>query len=147
MIHREISQTSGYLRPSARRKRAGKKKKKTLILTLGSPPEKGWGKKKPWAGPTPTQWTRWKRAKKKTLGSSLDLDFRTSISGPGFQDLDLKTWVSRLRQTHVTHPTVVSSFPIIFLCVHRHFSFSRHVVCASSGHRQTASSGTHRQVN
>ncbi len=71
--------TSGYPRPSARRKRV---EKKILVLTLGSPS---------------------------------DLDFRTWTSRPGFQDLGLRTWVSGLRQTHATHPTVVSSFS-------RHFS-------------------------
>ncbi len=71
-----------------------KKKKKTLVLTLGSPP-----------------------------------------------DLDFRTWVSRLKQTQQRILLSSHLFPVIFLCVHRHFSFSCHVVCASSGQRQTASSG------
>jgi hypothetical protein len=52
-------------------KRAEKKKKKTLVLTLGSPPEKG-GKEN-------------KKTLVLTLGSPPDFDFRTwtSISGPG----------------------------------------------------------------
>jgi hypothetical protein len=59
-----------------------------------------------------------------------DLGFRTSISRPGFQDSDRCTQ-RIVRLSHL--------FPVIFLCVHRHFFFSRHVVYASSGqtHRQT----------
>jgi hypothetical protein len=108
------------LRP-ARKGREKKKKKKNLVLTLGSPPEKG-GKKKTliltlgrsgtYIANPPEKGE--KKKKKKTLvltmGSSPDLDFRTWISGPGFQDLGLRTWVSRLKQTHATHPTVVSYF-------------------------------------
>jgi hypothetical protein len=67
-----------------------------------------------------------------------DLGFKTSVSGPGFQDTDRRTQ-RILRLSHI--------FPVIFLCVHRHFSFSRHVVCASSGHRQIVSSGHIRTDN
>jgi hypothetical protein len=58
------------------------------------------------------------------------------LSGPGFQDLSI------LRSSYL--------FLVTFLCVHRHFSFSRHfslrslslfffpsLFSASSGHRQT----------
>jgi hypothetical protein len=76
----DICQFYRDLRPAE--KGGKKKKKKTLVLTLGSLP---------------------------------DLDFKTWTSRPRFQDLGLRTWVSRLRQTHATHPAVVSSFS-------RHFS-------------------------
>jgi hypothetical protein len=57
--------------------------------------------------------------------------FRTWISGPGFQaldarfqDLDLRTWVSEPRKLSILRSSYL--FPVTFLCVHRHFSFSRH---------------------
>jgi hypothetical protein len=89
------------------------------------------------------------------LGSQ-DLGFRTSIngnwvslSGPEFQDLDkralgftLRTWVSGPRKLSILRSSYL--FPVTFLCVHRHFSFSRHfslrppsLFFASSGHRRT----------
>jgi hypothetical protein len=53
------------------------------------------------------------------------------LSGPGFQDLDkralgftLRTWVSRPRKLSILRSSYL--FPVTFLCVHRHFSFSRH---------------------
>jgi hypothetical protein len=52
----------------------------------------------------------------------------TSVSGPRFHDSNRHTQ-RILRSSHL--------FPVIFPCVHRHFSFSCHVVCASSGHRCT----------
>jgi hypothetical protein len=72
-----------------------------------------------------------------TFGSR-DVGFRTSINGrrvslpgPGFQDLDkralgftLWTWVSGPRKLSIVRSSYL--FPVIFLCVHRHFSFSRH---------------------
>jgi hypothetical protein len=77
-----------------RRKRA-EKKKKTLILILGS-------------------LLRKKKTLVLTLGRPLDVDFRTW------------TWVSGLRRR--TQRILRSSYlvPVTFLCVHRHFFFSRH---------------------
>jgi hypothetical protein len=64
---------------------------------------------------------------------SEDLGFKTSInghwvslSGPGFQDLEkralgftLRTWVSGPRKLCILRSSF--SFPVTFLCVHRHF--------------------------
>ncbi len=53
------------------------------------------------------------------------------VSGPGFQaldarfqDLDIRTWVSGPRKLSILRSSYL--FPVTFLCVHRHFSFSRH---------------------
>jgi hypothetical protein len=63
----------------------------------------------------------------------LHLALRTWVSGPRY--LDLRTWVPRPSQTHkrtnIGHQklSILRSsylFPVIFLCVHSHFSFSRH---------------------
>jgi hypothetical protein len=78
-----------------------------------------------------------------------DLDLRTwvsgpqrEVSGPGSQDLGFRPSVFGsqdlgFRTSKALHPTVVLSF----LCVHRHFSFSRHFSLRPpslfSGHRQT----------
>ncbi len=52
--------------------------------------------------------------------------FRTWISGPGFQalnvgfqDLDIRTWVSGPRKLSILRSSYL--FPVTFLCVHRHF--------------------------
>jgi len=80
--------------------------------------------------------------------------FRTWISGPRFQalnarfqDLNLRTWVSGPRKLSILRLSYL--FPVTFLCVHRHLSFSRHfflcpssLFSASSGHRQTDRSQT-----
>jgi hypothetical protein len=77
-----------------------------------------------------------------------DLGFRTlinghwvSLSGPGFQDLDRRTDIGR-RKLSILRSFYF--FLVTFLCVHRHFYFSRHfslrppsLFSASNGHRQT----------
>ncbi len=90
-----------------------------------------------------------------------------TLSGPGFQDLDiwlsgprfqdlntrfqdlaLRTWVSGLRylalRTRVSGPRKLSIlrssylFPVTFLCVHRHFSLRpSSLFSTSNGHRRT----------
>ncbi len=69
-----------------------------------------------------------------------DLDLRTWVSGPRY--LALRTWVSGPRKLSILRSSYL--FPVTFLCVHRHFSFSRHfplrppsLFSASSGHRRT----------
>jgi hypothetical protein len=79
----------------------GQKKKKTMVLTLGSPSEKGGEKQNPSINPRqvrrlhnePAGKGRKKKKKKKNPGFNLgqpagprfqDLGFRTSVSGPGF---------------------------------------------------------------
>jgi hypothetical protein len=67
-----------------------------------------------------------------------DLIIRTWVSGPRY--LALRTWVSGSRKLSILRSSYL--FPVTFLCVHRHFSFSRHfslrppsLFSASSGHR------------
>ncbi len=81
---------------AARRKRA---EKKTLVLTLGSPPEKGGEKKNPGINPGQTAGLRFQ---------DLDLDFRT-WSCPSVEVLSIRrgpetkidTWTDRQTHTHV----------------------------------------------
>jgi hypothetical protein len=51
-----------------------------------------------------------------------DLALKTWVSGPRY--LALKTWVSGPRKLSILRSSYL--FPITFLCVHHHFSFSRH---------------------
>jgi hypothetical protein len=67
-----------------------------------------------------------------THARSQDLGFRPStrgfrtwlswVSGPRY--LTLRTWVSGPRKLSILRSSYL--FPVTFLCVHRHFSFSRH---------------------
>jgi hypothetical protein len=50
------------------------------------------------------------------------LGLSTWVSGPRY--LALRTWVSGPRKLSILRSSYL--FPVTFLCVHRHFSFSRH---------------------
>jgi hypothetical protein len=80
-----------------------------------------------------------------------DLDLRTWVSSPRY--LALRTWVSGPRKLSILRSSYL--FPVTFLYVHRHFSFSRHfslrppsliffpsLFSASSGHTQTHGSAS-----
>jgi len=75
--------------------------------------------------------------------------FRTWISGPGFQalnvgfqDLDIRTWVSGPRKLSILRSSYL--FLVTFLCVHRHFSLRpSSLLSTSSGHSTPHNANTH----
>jgi hypothetical protein len=71
--------------------------KKTLVLTLGSPPKKGG---------------------KKTLGNPPDLDFRTWVSGPQSQNLSFRTQTDARNASYcrlIFFPSFFSASTVTFL--------------------------------